>query len=220
MIQAPLADIVFLLDVDNTLQDNDRFTADLDAQLRSAFDPGQSDRYWKIYKDLQAKVGYGDYLLALQEFRAGVEDDPDLLSMSSFLLDYPFNERLYPHVLETIGYLRTMGPTVVLSAGDVVLQPRKVQRSGIWAAVENRVLIFQFKEKMLGVMQARYPANDKATVLASMKKQLGAKLTTINVKQGHYFAETEMNKVDPKPDASIEHIGDLRNYKRPFFLNS
>ena len=97
MIQAPLADIVFLLDVDNTLQDNDRFTADLDAQLRSAFDPGQSDRYWKIYKDLQAKVGYGDYLLALQEFRAGVEDDPDLLSMSSFLLDYPFNERLYPH---------------------------------------------------------------------------------------------------------------------------
>ena len=114
----------------------------------------------------------------------------------------------------------------MLSAGDVVLQPRKVQRSGIWAAVENRVLIFQFKEKMLGVMQARYPAkhyvmvDDKATVLASMKKQLGAKLTTINVKQGHYFAETEMNKVDPKPDASIEHIGDLRNYKRPFFLNS
>ena len=134
------ADIVFLLDVDNTLLDNDRFGADLGARLEQAFGADQRDRYWAIFTALREALSYADYLGALQKFRFGLDDDPQLLQLSSFLLDYPFADRLYPRALEVIGYLNTLGLTVVLSDGDVVFQPRKVQRSGIWDAVGGRVL--------------------------------------------------------------------------------
>jgi FMN phosphatase YigB (HAD superfamily) len=211
--------VVFLLDVDNTLLDNDRFGAELGARLEQAFGAGERDRYWAIFAALREELSYADYLAALEKFRVGLDDDPELLQMSSFLLEYPFADRLYPRALEAITRLSTFGLTVVLSDGDVVFQPRKIQRSGIWSAVQGRVLIYVHKERALDAMQRRYPArhyvmvDDKAALLAAMKRVLGEKLTTVFVRQGHYaaqFAAQSANTViDPPPDLEIERIGDL-----------
>jgi FMN phosphatase YigB (HAD superfamily) len=208
-------EVVFWLDVDNTLLDNDRFTADLSARLERGFGAAGRDRYWALYATLRDQLGYADYLGALQGFSAGREDDPDLLQMSAFLLEYPFAQRLYPRAHEVIAHLRTLGLPVVLSDGDVVFQPRKVQRSGIWDAVAGRVLIRLHKQRALDATQRRYPAahyvmvDDKPQLLAAMKQILGARLTTVFVKQGHYALESAGTVVDPIPDLRIERIGDL-----------
>jgi FMN phosphatase YigB (HAD superfamily) len=216
--------VAFLLDVDNTLLDNDRFVADLGARLEQAFGTAERDRYWRIYGELRDAFGYADYLASLQRFRVGLEDDPQLLHMSAFLLEYPFEERLYPHALDAIAHLRTMGAPAVLSDGDVVFQPRKIRRSGIWAAVEGRVLIYPHKERRLEAVQRRCPAShyvmvgDKPRLLAAMKRALGEKLTTVFVRQGHYAAEAAGYAIDPPPDLSLEHIGDLLHYELSPFL--
>ena len=208
-------EVVLLLNVDNTLLDNDRFVADLGARLEQAFGPAERDRYWAIYGTLRDEVGYADYLGALQKFRDGLDDDPDLLQMSAFLLEYPFHERLYPRALDSIANLRTLGLPVVLSDGDVVFQPRKIQRSGIWDAVKGRVLIYPHKERVLPEMQRRFSAthyvmvDDKPQLLAAMKRVLGAKLTTVFVRQGHYAIESVSALIDPAPDMSIGSIADL-----------
>ena len=150
-------EVVFLLDVDNTLLDNDRFGTDLGARLEQAFGVDQRDRYWAIFAALREELSYADYLAALEKFRVGLDDDPELLQLSSFILEYPFADRLYPRALEAIAYLSTLGPPVVLSDGDVVFQPRKVQRSGIWNAVQGRVLIYVHKER--AGLQARSGAS-------------------------------------------------------------
>jgi FMN phosphatase YigB (HAD superfamily) len=218
------AQVVFLLDVDNTLLDNDRFGADLTARLDHVFGRAERERYWSIYAELRDKLGYADYLGALQQFRAGSDDEPALLQMSAFLLDYPFSERLYPLALEAIAHLRRFGLPVILSDGDMVLQPRKIQHSGIWNAVEGRVLIYLHKERMLDAMRRRFPAahyvmvDDKPQVLAAMKRALGAKLTTVFVRQGHYAAESVNAAIDPAPDRSIERIGDLLDHGLADFL--
>ncbi len=207
--------LVFLLDVDNTLLDNDRFGSDLDARLGQLFGDPARERYWEIYAELRDELGYADYLATLQRFRVGLEDNLDLLRMSEFVLEYPFAERLYPHALEVIARLRTLGAPAVLSDGDVVLQPRKIQRSGIWAAVEGRVLIYLHKERMLAAVKRRCPAShyvmvdDKPRLLAAMKTELGQSLTTVFVRQGHYAAESAGSAIDPPPDLSLERIGDL-----------
>jgi FMN phosphatase YigB (HAD superfamily) len=207
--------VVFLFDVDNTLLDNDRFGSDLGARLEELFGAAERERYWVIYAELRDTLGYADYLATLQRFRVGLEDNPDLLQMSEFVLEYPFSERLYPHALDVVAHLRTLGAPAVLSDGDVVLQPRKIQRSGIRAAVEGRVLIYLHKERMLEAVKRRYPAShyvmvdDKPRLLAAMKSQLGQKLTTIFVRQGHYAAESAGSTIDPAPDLSLEGIGDL-----------
>src|SRR6202049_1415457 len=217
-------DVVFLLDVDNTLLDNDRFGVDLGARLEQAFGADQRDRYWAIFAALREELSYADYLAALQKFRVGLDDDPDLLQMSSFMLEYPFADRLYPRALEAIAHLGTLGLPVVLSDGDVVFQPRKIQRSGIWNAVEGRVLIYVHKERALDAMQRRYPAqhyvmvDDKPQLLAAMKRALGEKLTTVFVHQGHYAAQSASTVIDPPPDLEIERIGDLLDHHRADFL--
>jgi FMN phosphatase YigB (HAD superfamily) len=215
---------VFLLDVDNTLLDNDRFAADLGARLEHAFGAAERDRYWAIYDALRDERGYADYLGALQEFRSGLDESPDLLQMSAFMLDYPFASRLYPRALDAIKHLRTLGLPVVLSDGDVVFQPRKVQRSGIWDAVDGRVLIFLHKERMLDAIQRRFPAShyvmvdDKPQLLAAMKRVLGEKLTTAFVRQGHYAVESKDKVIDPPPDITIEAIADLLDPERSHFF--
>ena len=217
--------IVFLLDVDNTLFNNDRFGADLGNRLEQAFGVAGRERYWTIYNALREELGYADYLLALQKFRVGLDDDlPDLLQISAFMLDYPFAERLYPRALEAIAHLRTLGLPVILSDGDVVFQPRKIQRSGIWDAVDGRVLVYLHKERMLDAMQRRFPAahyvmiDDKPQLLAAMKRVLGARLTTVFVRQGHYAAESVNAVIDPMPDRGIERIGDLLDCQLPDFF--
>jgi len=216
--------VVFLLDVDNTLLDNDRFGADLGARLEELFGADQRDRYWAIFTALREELSYADYLAALEKFRVGLEDNPDLLQMSAFMLEYPFADRLYPRALEAIAHLGKLGQPVVLTDGDVVFQPRKVQRSGIWSAVRGRVLIYVHKERALDAMQRRYPArhyvmvDDKPQLLAAMKRVLGPELTTVFVRQGHYAAQSAGAVIDPPPDLAIERIGDLLDLDLANFL--
>ena len=229
MLSSPAAEaaaVVFLLDVDNTLLDNDRFSADLGATLEAAFGAAERERYWTIYEALRRESGVADYLGALQRFRTGLDNDPSLLQMSAYLLEYPFAERLYPHALETVAHLRTLGPTAILSDGDVVFQPRKIQRAGLWAALRGEVLIYVHKQQMLVAMQQRYPAahyvmvDDKPHTLAEMKRRLGHKLTTVFVRQGHYAADSAGETIDPAADLTIACIGDLRERKLGDFLPS
>tara|TARA_R110002110_G_scaffold167482_1_gene368484 strand:- start:33102 stop:33803 length:702 start_codon:yes stop_codon:yes gene_type:complete len=212
-----MRDVVFLLDVDNTLLDNDRITADLDDHLVQAFGDESRDRYWEIFEALRTELGYADYLGALQRYRIDIPNDPRLLMMSSFLVDYPFAERLYPGALDVIAQLHHWGPTVILTDGDVVFQPRKVQRSGLWEAVEGRVLIYLHKEQMLDAIEQRYPArryvmvDDKLRILAAMKKVWGERLTTVFPRQGHYGLDPGNIAAYPPADITIERIGELAN---------
>jgi FMN phosphatase YigB (HAD superfamily) len=206
---------VFLLDVDNTLLDNDRFGADLGAKLERAFGAEARKHYWEIFEDLRQKFGFADYLGSLQVFRSGLDDDPQLLEMSDFLLEYPFSGLLYPQALAAIAHLQGLGRPVVLSDGDMVFQPRKIKHAGIWNAVEGAVLIYLHKEKVLDHVMRRYPAphyvavDDKPNLLAAMKSKLGAQLTTVFVRQGHYALAAGADAVQPSPDRVIEHIGEI-----------
>ena len=224
------SDVVFLLDVDDTLLDNDRFIADLGEQLARSFGVDERDRYWSIHTQLRTELGFADYLGALNRFRAGLDDEPALLQMSSFILDYPFADLLYSCALESIAHLDRAGLPVVLSDGDVVLQPRKVTRSGIWDAVDGRVLIYPHKERVLKSVQRRHPArhyvmvDDKAMLLAAMKRMLGARLTTVFVRQGHYARELDAPavaaRVDPPPDRTIDQIADLLDHDPSDFIGA
>lgn len=210
-----LPDTLFLVDVDNTLLDNDRVEADLRQHLAHEFGAANRDRYWTIFEELRSELGYADYLGALQRYRLHNLCDPRLLRMSFFLIDYPFSERLYPAALEVLAQLRKSAPTVILSDGDVVFQPRKVQRSGIWDAVDGNVLIYIHKERMLGDVAQRYPArhcvmiDDKLRILAAMKQEWGDRLTTVFVRQGHYAQDPQTVAAYPPADLTVEHIGDL-----------
>jgi hypothetical protein len=211
-------DVVFLLDVDNTLLDNDRVADDLRAHLTGNFGKA-GELYWAHFEEIRKEFGYADYLGALQRYRADLEGNGEaahrLLSVSQFLIDYPFADRLYPGALEVLEKLARTGPTVILSDGDVVFQPRKVQRSGIWKAVEGRVLIFIHKEEMLDTVISEYPAkryvliDDKERILEAVKKQWGDRLVTVFPRQGHYAHDPENIGKYMKPDVTIERIGDL-----------
>jgi FMN phosphatase YigB (HAD superfamily) len=207
---------VFLLDVDNTLLDNDRFAADLRAHLTQQFGQEECDRYWSVYEQLRDTVGYADYLGALQLFRRDSDARPGLLATSAWLLDYPFEERLFPQVLSTIEALNKVGRTAILSDGDIVFQPHKIDRAGIYGAVQGNVLIFVHKEQSLDAMQSRFPAphyvmmDDKPHLLAAMKRQLGDKLTTVFVRQGHYAAMADLATIQPPPDHTIQAISELK----------
>ena len=215
--------IVFLLDCDNTLLENDRVQEDLRDHLAREFGPECRDRYWAIFEERRAELGYADYLGALQVYRLRHVRDTRLLSMSSFLVDYPFADRLYPHALDVIRHLRTIGLTVILSDGDVVFQPRKVERSGLWDAVEGRVLIYIHKEEMLDAVAAAYPArhyvmiDDKLRVLAMMKAEWRDRLTTVFPRQGHYATDAKLLAAYPPADIAVERIGDLITFERSSF---
>jgi len=217
-------EVVFLFDVDNTLVDNDRVQNDLREHLERESGPESRDRYWAIFEQLRTELGYADYLGALQRYRLGAVTDTRLLTMSAFLMDYPFANRLYPGSLDAIEHVRRWGLTVILSDGDVVFQPRKVQRSGLWDAVEGRVLIYIHKEQMLGDMRQRYPArhyvmiDDKLRILAAMKKIWGNQLTTVFPRQGHYALDPKIVAAYPPADVVIERIGDLMNYDLPALM--
>jgi FMN phosphatase YigB (HAD superfamily) len=219
-------DVIFLLDVDNTLLDNDCVQGDLRNHLEHEFGTASRDRYWAIFQALREELGYADYLGALQRYRLGAMNDPRLLLMSSFLMDYPFADRLYPGSLETIKHLRAFGLTIILSDGDVVFQPRKVQRSGLWDAVEGRVLIYVHKEQMLDDVEQRYPArryvmvDDKLRILAAMKAIWKERLTTIFPRQGHYALDPENITAYAPPDITVERIGDLIGWDLPALLNA
>jgi FMN phosphatase YigB (HAD superfamily) len=211
-------DVVFFVDVDNTLLDNDQVERDLRQYLADAFGADRASRYWEIFEDLRTELGYADYLGALQRYRVENPRDPHLLAASLFLVDYPFVNRLYPGSLEVVARLRTWGPTVLLTDGDVVFQPRKVERSGLWEAVAGYVLIYIHKEQMLDDVAQRYPAphyvmvDDKLRILAAMKEIWRDRLTTVFPRQGHYALDPKALATYPPADVTVERIGDLLDY--------
>ena len=213
-------DVVFLLDVDNTLLDNDRFSAAMDAKLTDALGDAGRLRYRELYEALRKEHGYADYLAPLQRMRRDFEDDPDLLGMSGFLLDFPFAELVYPGVDAALQAIAPRGTAVILSDGDIVFQPRKIRRAGLWDAVQGRVLVYVHKERMLDAVQQAWPAchyvmvDDKPRLLAAIKHVLGARVTTVFVRQGHYALEPLAADLPP-PDISIERIADLARIELP-----
>jgi FMN phosphatase YigB (HAD superfamily) len=218
--------VVFLFDVDNTLLDNDRVTADLRCHLEREVGAERNARYWAIFEELRVELGYADYLGALQRYRGEYPRDPHLLTVSAFLVNYPFANRLFPNALDVLDMCRAWGPTVILSDGDVVFQPRKIERSALWDTVEGHVLIYIHKEHELDDVERRYPAehyvviDDKVRILAAIKAVWGDRLTTVFPRQGHYaFDEKEIAKYPP-PDITVERIGDLLDYDLPAFLST
>ena len=207
--------VVFLLDVDNTLLDNDRVLEDLHAHLQREFGPESSARYWEIFERLRAELGYADYLGALQRYRHEAEDDPRLPKVSFFLLDYPFESRVFDSALDVLRRLGAAGPTVILSDGDVVFQPHKIRRSGLWDAVDGRVLVYTHKERMLAAIKERFPArhyvmvDDKLRILSAMKAAWGDQLTTVFARQGHYALDRATIARYPPADVTLERIADL-----------
>jgi hypothetical protein len=217
--QAPAqrSPVVFLFDVDNTLIDNDRVAADLKRHLTTAVGAARQQRYWTLFEELRSELGYADYLGALQRYRVENPHDSHLLTVSSFLLSYPFANRLFPGSLDAIEHLGTAGPTVILSDGDVVFQPWKIERSGLLEAVEGRVLIYIHKETELSDVERRFPADhyvlidDKVRILAAVKQVWGERLTTVFPRQGHYARDLQPGKY-PTPDVTVERIGELVDY--------
>jgi FMN phosphatase YigB (HAD superfamily) len=211
------SEIFILVDVDNTLFDNDRFAVELSAYLEAAFNTAERERYWSLHKKRWAETGISDYLGTMQEFRIGLQNDPALLQMSPFLLDFPFAALLYPQALEVVAHLLTLAPAAALSDGDMVFQPRKIAHSGVFDAFDGNVLIYEHKQHELDMMQQHCPArhyvmiDDKPNILADMKKVLGDRLTTVFVRQGQYAANAPA-KLRAAPDIKIDRIGDLLGY--------
>ena len=206
---------VFLFDVDNTLLDNDSVAADLRQHLRDTLSKQAEERYWDIFEQVRRQLGYADYLGALQRYRIGHPYDHQLSEISGFLLNYPFEKRLFPQAIEVLNTFSAQGTTAILTDGDVVFQPRKIASSGIASAVDNRVLIYIHKEDELDDVQKQYPGehyiliDDKLRILASVKKQLGDRVTTIFPRQGHYAYDPEILAEYPHADHTIDHISDL-----------
>jgi FMN phosphatase YigB (HAD superfamily) len=207
--------VVFLVDVDNTLIDNDAIQQDLKQHLEQVYGPASRVRYWSILEDLFDELGYRDYIGALQRYRLEHPLEVELLAMSSFLVDYPFADRLFPGALAVLKHLRSFGLTVILSDGDVVFQPRKVERAGLSAVVDGRVLIYVHKEEALDDVERRYPANhyvlvdDKLRILTAVKQAWGSRVTTVFAQQGSYAHDSKTIASLPRPDTTIEHIADL-----------
>lgn len=207
--------VVFLFDVDNTLLDNDRVTADLRKFLASEVGHQRSDCYWRIFEDLRNELGYADYLGSLQRYRREYPYDSHLLALSTYLVNYPFANRLYPNSLDVLDRFKEFGPVVILTDGDVVFQPRKIERSGLFEAVDKNILIYIHKEQELHDVERRFPAaryvlvDDKIRILTAIKKSWGEKVTTVFPKQGHYALDAASVAKFPKADVSIDSIGEL-----------
>ena len=215
---------VFLFDVDNTLLDNDRVQAHLKEHLEKTYGVAARDRYWEILEELRSELGYVDYLGALERFRVEEIHRPDVLRMSNWLVDYPFADRLYSGALDVVNHVKQWGPAVILSDGDAVFQPRKVERSGLWRAADDRVLIYIHKENELAWVERLYPSDhyvlidDKLRILTAVKKIWGERVTTVFPKQGHYAFDPDILAGSPPADVELGRIGDLLNCDLATFL--
>jgi FMN phosphatase YigB (HAD superfamily) len=212
--------LVFLLDVDNTLLDNDRIVDDLKAELTREVGVERQARYWTIFEECRATLGYADYLGTLQRYRLEDPHDPQLLAIAMFLMNYPFAKRVYEGSFDVIRHLNSFGQTVILTDGDVVFQPLKLERSGLFDAVEGRVLLYVHKEMELADVVRRFPADhyvfvdDKIRLLTAIKNAWGARVTTVFPLQGHYAADPAVASF-ARPDLTIQRIGELVRYQPP-----
>jgi FMN phosphatase YigB (HAD superfamily) len=209
---------VFFFDVDNTLVDNDRIAEDLQRHLQKKVGDESAQRYWQIFEQLRTELGYADYLGALQRYRIEMPRDPKLLEVSYFMVNYPFANRLFPESLDAVEHARRLGLPVILSDGDVVFQPRKVDRSGLYDSFEGHVLIYVHKELELDDVEKKYPAkhyvmvDDKIRILTAIKGHWGERVTSVFPRQGHYALDAALVAQFPKPDITLARIGELQNY--------
>lgn len=209
--------VVFLFDVDNTLLDNDHVSADLSRHLEREVGHERQQRFWAIFEELRAQLGYADYLGALQHYRATYPRDPHLLTVSQFLVDYPFAHRLFPNALDAVEHAKQFGKPVILSDGDVVFQPRKIRCSGLFDAFDGSVLIYVHKEHELDDVAERFPADhyvlvdDKVRILTAVKQAWGDRVTTVFPRQGHYALDEKVVSSFPPADLTINRIGELVN---------
>src|SRR5215472_17550938 len=216
--------VVFLFDVDNTLIDNDRVQAHLSEHLEQTYGVATRDRYWEIFEQLRSELGYADYLGALERYRTEDLHRPEVLRMSSWLVDYPFADRLYPRALDAVRHVQQWGTVVILSDGDAVFQPRKVERSGLWHLFENRVLIYIHKEQELDDVRRFYPADhyvlidDKLRILSAVKAIWRDAVTTVFPRQGHYALDAGEVAKHPRADVEIARIGELLQHDLPSLL--
>jgi len=214
----PNPSTIFLFDVDNTLLNNDRVSEDLKRYLTNEVSSDGARRYWEIFEQLRSELGYADYLGALQRYRAERPRDPKLLAVSHFMINYPFANRLFPESLDAVDHARHFGRAVILSDGDAVFQPLKVEHSGLFENFAGHVLIYIHKELELDDVEAKYPSahyvmvDDKVKILAAIKEHWGARVTTIFPKQGHYALDAKLVARYPKPDITLERIGELQKY--------
>jgi FMN phosphatase YigB (HAD superfamily) len=210
-----MADTVFLFDVDNTLLDNDRVQADMGAHLAETYGEATRDRFWELFEKLRLELGYSDYLGALELYRIEAMHDPTVLRMANWLVDYPFHERLYPNAIAVVKHAQRAGVSVILSDGDAVFQPRKVERSGLWPVFGDNVLIYVHKELELADVENHFPArhyvmiDDKLRILDAIKRAWGDRVTTVFPRQGRYATDPAIVAEFPPADITVEHIGDL-----------
>jgi len=217
MVTTPTT-VVFLVDVDNTLLDNDRVALDLRRYLTRELGPERQERYWTLFEQLRTELGYADYLGALQRYRVECPRDSNVLMVSPFLIKYPFANRLFPESLDVLERFSSWGPTVIFSDGDAVFQPRKIERSGLAEAVNGNILIYIHKERELDDVERRYPADhyvvvdDKLRILTAIKQIWGARVTTVFPRQGHYAKDPKELAAYPPADVSIARIGELLQF--------
>ena len=210
-----MADCVFLFDVDNTLLDNDRLQGDLSGHLTENYGAEVHDRFWTIFEELRTELGYADYLGALERYRLEAMHHPKVLRIANWLVDYPFDERLYPNAIAVVQAAQKLGVTAILSDGDAVFQPRKVQKSGLWPVFGDNVLIYVHKELELADVETHFPArkyilvDDKLRILDAVKRIWGDRVTTVFPRQGHYAADPKILAEFPPADIAIDHIGDM-----------
>jgi len=210
-----MSETVYLFDVDNTLLDNDRVTRDLKSFLDREVGTERSETYWRLFEEIRSDLGYADYLGALQRYRVEHPYDSRLLTISTYLINYPFANRLFPNSLDVIEACQKKGKVVILTDGDVVFQPRKIERSGLFEAVGGNILVYIHKEHELADVERRYPADryvlvdDKLRILSAIKKIWGDRVTTVFPRQGHYALDEKAIAQYPPADITIERIGDL-----------
>ena len=218
-------DVVFLFDVDNTLLDNDHVQGDLSEHLVTNYGRPSRDRYFALFEDLRSRLGYADYLGALQLYRLEDLHNPKILRIANWLADYPFADRLYPRALDVVRHVSAWGPCVILSDGDAAFQPRKIERSGLWQAFADNVLIYVHKEQALDDVERLYPArryvmiDDKLRILEALKTQWGDRVTTVFPRQGHYAIDPEELRKRRPADIAIDAIGDLLSFDRNRFID-
>ncbi len=216
---------MFLFDVDNTLLDNDQVQRDLSEHLVTNYGPLARDRYWSLFEDLRSSLGYADYLGALQRYRLEDLHNPKVLRIANWLADYPFADRLYPRALDVVRHVAAFGTPVILSDGDAAFQPRKVERSGLWRAFADNVLIYVHKEQVLDDVERLYPArryvmiDDKLRILQALKQQWGERVTTVFPRQGHYALDPQEIRKHRPADISVDAIADLLGLGRDRFAD-
>jgi FMN phosphatase YigB (HAD superfamily) len=210
--------VIFLFDVDNTLLDNDRMKRDLGDYVNRTFGPGAENELWTLYEEERVKHGYADFLGTLERFRLAHLQDTRVLKLANWVMDYPYIERLYPDALGVVRHVRQWGLPVILTDGDGVFQPHKLERAGLLGAFGGHVLNYVHKEQELDSVKRAYPAkhyvliDDKLSLLNLVKKAWGDRVTTVFPRQGHYANDAKILARSQPADIEIERIADLMDY--------